>query len=384
VHGLPAEFWPRPCKRRREDQVSGNDASYSRARQQLPVGVVEQMAGQVLEGLLAQTGGAARVCGRRAFFVDGTSLRTPHRPQTKQEFPPTSNQHGESHWPVVKLLVAHDLETGLALPPVWGAMSGPQAVSEQALFEKLLDKGVPARALLVGDINFGVFSVAYAADQRGHPVVLRMQEQRARALLGGPLVDGIDRELEWRPSRDDRKSHPDLPADACVRGRLLVMLVRPGNGADAFLLVLFTTLPAAEASREELLQIYGKRWNIELDLRTLKGTLQLEQLTCTSPDMIAKEIHAAMITYNLVRAVMYAAAAQSGLAPRCYSFARVRHIVEHFLPFIAAARTPEEAQALIEKMMYCVGQKKLRQRKGRRSYPRAAWGRPRTFPSRKA
>jgi len=51
----------------------------------------------------------------------------------------------------------------------------------------------------------------------------------------------------------------------------------------------------------------------------LKGTLQLEQLTCTSPNMIAKEIHAAMITYNLVRAVMYAAAAQSGIAPRRYS-----------------------------------------------------------------
>jgi len=32
VHGLPAEFWPRPCKRRREDQVSSNDGSYSRAR----------------------------------------------------------------------------------------------------------------------------------------------------------------------------------------------------------------------------------------------------------------------------------------------------------------------------------------------------------------
>lgn len=385
VHGLPAEFWPRPCKRRRENQVSSNDASYSRARQELPVRVVEQIADQVLEGLLAQTpSSAARGCGRRAFFVDGTSLRTPHRPQTKQEFPPPSNQHGESHWPVVKMLVAHDLETGLALPPVWGAMSGPQAVSEQALFEKLLGEGVPAGAVLVGDINFGVFSVAYAADQRQHPVVLRMQECRARALLGGPLVDGIDRELEWRPSRADRNSHPDLPAEASVRGRLLVMLVRPDNGADAFLLVLFTTLAATQASREELLQIYGKRWNIELDLRTLKGTLQLEQLSCTSPDMIAKEIHAAMITYNLVRAVMCAAAAQSGLAPRRYSFARVRNVVKHFLPFIAAAQTPEEAQALIDKMMYCVGQKKLRQRKGRRSYPRAAWGRPRTFPSRKA
>jgi len=384
VHGLPAEFWPRPCKRRRENRVSSNDGSYSSARQELPLGVVEQIANQVWGGLLAQTGGAARVCGRRALFVDGTSLRAPHRPEMKEEFPPTSNQHGQSHWPVVKMLVAHDLETALAMPPVWGAMSGPRAVSEQALFEELLRERMPAGAVLVGDINFGVFSVAYAADQRQHPVVLRMQQQRARALLGGPLVDGIDREVEWRPSREERKSHPDLPADASVRGRLLVMLVQPDHGKDAFLLFLFTTLSAAEASREDVLQIYGKRWNIELDLRTLKGTLQLEQLTCTSPDMIAKEIHAAMITYNLVRAVMYAAAAQSGLAPRRYSFARVRNMVEHFLPFIAAAKTPEEAQALTEKMMYCVRQKKLRIRKGRRSYPREAWGRPRTFPSRKA
>jgi hypothetical protein len=384
VHGLPAEFWPRPCKRRREDQVSDNDGSYSTARQELPLCVVEQSAGRVLEGLLAQTGGAAPVFGRRALFVDGTSLRTAHRPKLNQKFPPSSNQHGESHWPVVKLLVAHDLETGLAMHPVWGAMSGPEAVSEQALFEKLLREAVPAGAILVGDINFGVFSVAYAADQRQYPVVLRMQEQRARVVLGGPLVDGIDREVEWRPSRDERKSHPELPADACVRGRLLVTLVRPDNGADAFLLVLFTTLAAAEASREDLLQLYGKRWNIELDLRTLKGTLQLEQLTCTSPDMVAKEIHAAMIAYNLVRAVMYAAAAQSGIAPRRYSFARVRNIVEHFLPFIVSAKTPEEAQALTDKMMRCVGNKKLRNRKGRRSYPRAVWGRPRTFPSRKA
>ena len=58
--------------------------------------------------------------------------------------------------------------------------------------------------------------MAYAADQRKHPnvlstlapVVFRMQEQRARVVLGGPLIDGIDREVEWRPSPDQRKNHP--------------------------------------------------------------------------------------------------------------------------------------------------------------------------------
>ena len=371
--------------------MSSNDGSYSTARQELPLSVnvlstlapVEQSANRVLEGLLAQTSSAAPVFGRRALFVDGTSLRTPHRPKLNKKFPPSSNQYGESHWPIVKMLVAHDLETGLAMHPVWGAMSGTKAVSEQALFEKLLREGVPAGAIIVGDINFGVFSVAYAADRRKHPVVLRMQPQRARALLGGPLEDGVDREVEWQPSKEERKSHPELPADACVRGRLLVTLVQPDNGAEAFLLALFTTLSSAEASREDLMKVYGKRWNIEVDLRTLKSLLQLEQLTSTTPDMVAKEIHAAMITYNLVRAAMCAAAAQEGISPRSYSFAGVRDVIEHFQPFIAAAKTPEEAQALTDKMMRCVRQKKLHKRKRGRSYPREVWGRPRTFPARK-
>jgi hypothetical protein len=91
-----------------------------------------------------------------------------------------------------------------------------------------------------------------------------------------------------------------------------------------------------------------------------------------------------MISYHLVRAAMCAAAEQSGLAPRSYSFARVRNFVQHFLPFIASARTPEEAQALTAKMMYCVGQKKLRPRNSRPSYPRKVWGKPQTFPSRRS
>ena len=76
------------------------------------------------------------------------------------------------------MLVAHDLLTGLARGPVWGALPGEHAVSEQALIEKLLVERMPGGAVVVGDISPGVFSVAYAAGQRQHPAVLRMQEQR--------------------------------------------------------------------------------------------------------------------------------------------------------------------------------------------------------------
>ena len=62
-------------------------------------------------------------------------MRMAHTPSLIEQFPPPSNQHGAGHWPVVRVLVAHDLRTGLAMRPEWGPMSGPNAVSEQQLLE---------------------------------------------------------------------------------------------------------------------------------------------------------------------------------------------------------------------------------------------------------
>ena len=60
-----------------------------------------------------------------------------------------------------------------------GPVNGSQAVSEQGLLEQWIER-LPSAAILVGDANFGIFSVAYAADQRGHPVVVRLTAARAK------------------------------------------------------------------------------------------------------------------------------------------------------------------------------------------------------------
>ncbi len=381
LRGLSLSFWAEPCARLRvgpdgkRRRLSSNTGSYNEARQRLPAGVVEACCEEVSKRLIE-----AMPPGRRVYFVDGTSVRTPNRPALSQMYPPASNQHQESHWPVIRLLVAHDVETALALRPAWGPMYGPQAVSEQALLEQVIER-VPGDAILLGDCNFGVFSVAYAATRRKHPVVLRMTPVRAKSMAGQELKDGLTKTITWRPSRSDQRAHPELSADACVPGRLIAQQVQPSDGSKPFLLTLFTTLPDSD---EEVIQLYGKRYSIELDLRTLKSTLQLEQLTSTSPQMVAKEIEIAMLAYNLVRAIICTAAAKAGLGPRQFSFTRVQKVIEAFTPLIAAAAAAGDAalsEELLEKMMYYVGQAKLPKRNRKKnSYQRAAWGRPRVYP----
>jgi hypothetical protein len=379
LQSLPACFWPNPCKRVRDWQqsgkpVSGNTAAYNQARQRMPLTVLEQSCDRIFEQLLARMAPGGGV-SRQAFVLDGSSMRLGCRPALTERFPPSSNQHGESHWPVIRVLVAHELETGLAMRPEWGAMYGPEAVSEQELLETSMGR-LPAGALLIGDSNFGIFSVAWAAAQKGHPVLLRLMPERARRLSGKSLKNRMDRELEWQPSKHERKAHPDLPPEACVRGRLIVRRVRPDGGGKPFLLALFTTVSEPV---KQILKLYGKRWDIETDLRTLKSQLQMEQLSSATADMAAKEIDMAIAAYNLVRAVICLAAQQSELPPREYSFSRAARIVESFAPKISSASNPEEAQRHFERMMYFLQQARLPRRK-RKSYPRAVWGTGKRYP----
>jgi len=55
-------------------------------------------------------------------------------PSLRKLYPPAENPaRGGAHWPVLRIVVLHDLETGLAEEPHWGPMYGNEAVGEQQL-----------------------------------------------------------------------------------------------------------------------------------------------------------------------------------------------------------------------------------------------------------
>lgn len=386
LRGLPASFWPRPCKRmqdwrERGKTPSSNTGGYNQARQALPLSVVQDSCDRIFEGLVDRFDEVGWQNRRRTFLLDGSTMRTAHTPALCETYPPGSNQHREGHWPLLRVLVAHDIDSGLAMRPQWGPVYGPDRVSEQELLESAIDR-LPKEAIVLGDCNFGVFSVAYAATQRQHPVLLRLTHERAQRLAGEPLRNRINRAITWTPSRADRRGHRELPEDASVTGRLIVRRIQPDHAGKPVLLALFTTLQLKE---KELLGLYGQRWKIETDLRTLKSTLRLDQLTCSTPDMVAKEIDMGIAAYNLVRAVTCLASQQSGMPPRSYSFTRVRRIVEIFTPLLGCAADPQEARQAFKQMMQYIQQATLpRRHRKRPAYPRRVWNRGASFPKRQA
>jgi hypothetical protein len=370
LHGNGRELLE-PCRKVNEGNISANTGAYNRARQRMPVEAAREVARQSFEQLhQIQAGSGLR---SRLFLVDGSSIRLAHTAAVLKAYPAAENQHGESHWPVLKVAVMHHVVTALAMDPQSGPMYGNEAVSEQRLAEPLID-GLPPASVLIGDRNFGIFSVMWYAHSQGHSVLMRMTALRAGRLRGGDLSHG-DHKVVWEPTRDDRRAHPDIPADACIQGRLIV--TRPAGMKED--LYLFTTL---EEPADQVSALYQERWHIETDLRSLKEQVRLHTITAQSPKMIACELLLAIASYNLIRAVMAEAARQTGVEPRDLSFARSRNA---FWAFARAINRPESEPDFDhhwQLLMRIIGQSKL-YRRSRPPYPRAVWPKLRTFPLRR-
>lgn len=359
------ELGPLIPKRRRR-RMSLRTGAYSRARQRLPLVVIRTVIRYLSEQLHKLLKQSEPGLDRPIYIPDGSSLRMPHSPELVKNYPPASNQHGQSHWPVLRVAVLHEARTGLATEVAYGPMYGPHAVSEQALLEQLLDR-VAAGALLVADRNFGIFATVFSIKRRACDAVVRLTKPRALLLAGGRLRPGTDRPIVWRPSSWDRRQHPALPADAAVAGRVLVCPVRGLSEP----LYLFTTLQSPAA---QVLRLYGLRWNIETDLRSLKKTVQLQPLRVTSQPMIEKDLLAAVAAYNLVRTVMCLAAQQAGLDPRQLSFAHVLYLVQPFAAGLWSDADSPRAREEIRWLIRAAAQCTLPKRRHRRSFPREVWG----------
>src|SRR5512140_812426 len=150
-------------QRRRAARASNNTGALSQARTNAPVEGVRMMAETIGEQLLQQVGGDDQ--GEPVMLLDGSSAQTPHTPELLDHYPPASNQHGAAHWPVLRIVVMHDLHSGLAALPAYGPMYGPKATSEQQLAEQLLDQAQEGTTI-VADRNFGIFTIAYECAKR--------------------------------------------------------------------------------------------------------------------------------------------------------------------------------------------------------------------------
>jgi Transposase DDE domain len=348
--------------------------SYCDARQRLPLGVIVELVHQTARRIEGAASDEWLWKGRRISLIDGSTSSMPDTTKNQRAFPQANTQKIGLGFPVMRYVALISLATGvvrdLALGPYKGKETG-----ETALFRTLLD-ALERGEIVLGDRCFASYFMIAELQQRGVDGLLRMHQRRKFDFRRGRPLGFEDHVVTWtkpeRPEWMDEETYAQIPSQMEIR-ELRFKVEQPGFRVDEVVLVT-TMLDAEEYTKEELADLFIQRWNIELDLRSIKDVMQMDVLRCKSPEMVEKEIWIHLLAYNLIRGVAAKAAKAHDKRPRQISF---KGTLQTMTAFQEALRwvSPPERERLVAAMLRAIAYHAVGDRPGRVE-PRANKRRP--------
>jgi DDE family transposase len=265
--------------------------------------------------------------GLRVFIVDGMSFLTQDTPALAKRYgkarngkKPASADRGR---PAPKLLMTVDLVGGF----VHQAIILPWARQERTCLARLL-KSCGQGALLLADRGLGGYGQLAAMTAAGVHACIRLprwltvhgtgkaNHRRIKRLGKQDLL------VRWKKTRIapwmSKQRWKQLP-DSLELRQIAYRILRPGYRTHWGWIITTLTDPKAYPA-EALVEVYGKRWQIEVCFRDLKKTLNLRQTTAKSIHAVRQQVLATLILYNLVRQIIKQAAKTQKVMPDRISF----------------------------------------------------------------
>ena len=323
---------------------SSDTGNYCRARQKLPEAVLKRLALESGQRLEASVPAGWLWFDRHAKIADGTTYSMPATDANQKTYPQSTAQKPGLGFPILRMMVVLSLATaglcGMALAPYAGKRTG-----ESSLLRSLLDSFDPGD-VVVGDRALGNYFLIALGLNRGIDWLARIHQARKINYRRSRWKACSEERVTWlrpqRPKWMDEATYATIPETLTLR-QIVVEVEELGFRPDRIALVS-TLLKERQYPADALAQLYRARWNVEVDIRSLKQYMDMEPLRTKTPEMIRKEIWTHWLAYNLTRKVIAQAAQEAGKRPRQISFTAARQSIA--AAWDRLSREPQAAKEL--------------------------------------
>jgi hypothetical protein len=313
--------------------------------------------------------------GRRVKLVDGATVTMPDTPENQAAYPQHKEQQPGCGFPIARLVVLFSLAVGTVLEAAISKCEG-KLTGENSLFRSLHDTLEPGEILLADRYYSGWFDMALLR-QRGVDFVLRKHQARANDFRCGKRLGTEDHVVRVnkppRPAWMSAEQYATMPEFLEIR-EVRVRVAQRGFRTKSFVIVT-SLLDAEQFTAKELADLYRRRWEAELNLRSLKQTLQMDHLRCKTPHRVRNEISMHLVAYNLIRGVMARAARAVSVSPWEISFKGALQTLNHFFPLLASGMPFDQYTRLLAR---CVAAHRVGDRPDRFE-PRLVKRRPKPY-----
>jgi hypothetical protein len=337
VNGLVAERVAAGKKK-----CSADTGAYCKARSRLPEELFWKLLRQSGRAVDEQADPEWNWNGHRVRVADGSTLAIADTDANRDEYPLQRNLKPGQHYPVVRILVIFSLAVGTVLDAAICPYRG-KGTGETAMLRSLADLFEPGDVLLADRYFSGYWDMAFWMARSVH-VVACISVSRKLDFRKGQRVGRCDHVIEWK--KTNRPDWIDEEAVQLVPARLRLRELRVPVNVPGFrtrFVHIVTTLTDGEVySKESLGDLYRRRWQAELNLRSLKTHMGMRQLRCETPAMVRKEFATYLLAYNCIRRVASEAARTARVWPEKISFKNTMQAINEFFPRLHQAARIED------------------------------------------
>jgi len=327
---------------------SADTGAYCTARERIPEEACLQLARETGRTVDEQAPPEWLWLSRRVLDVDGSTITMPDTPENQAEYPQVPGQRRGCGFPIARIVVVFSLAVGTVLDAAIGRYQGKQT-GENSLF-RTLHGMLREKDVVLADRYFsGWFDLALLQVRRVDMVV-RKHQLRFTDFRTGRRLGPHDHLVRWsKPARPDwmsKEQYAALPDQLTLR-EVRVVVQQKGFRTEE-LLIVTTLLDAESYPAAEIAVLYRRRWQAELNLRSLKIVLQMDQLRCKTPHRVRNEFYMHFVAYNLIRQLMAVSAQKAGLEPWTISFKGTLQTIVNLLPLLnTRLATADWCQALL-------------------------------------
>jgi putative transposase len=313
---------------------SADTGAYCTARDRLPEDACSQLARDTGRQVDEEAPASWRWLGHRVVDVDGSTTTMADTADNQAEYPQQPGQKPGCGFPIARIVVVFSLAVGTVLDAALGKYQGKQT-GENSLFRTLHDHLHEGDVVLADRYYSGWFDLALLQQRAVHSVI-RKHQLRATDFRTGQRLGPGDQLACWskpqRPAWMSPEQYAALPDTLTLR-EVRVRVEQKGFRTEE-LIVVTTLLDPEKYTAAEIAKLYRRRWQAELNLRSLKIVLQMDHLRCKTPHRVRNEFFMHLLAYNLIRKVMAMAAFKAGVEPWTVSFKGALQTMDRLLPLL--------------------------------------------------
>jgi len=309
---------------------SANTAAYCKARTRLSEESISTITKVSAEKLEEEAPPQWLWNKKHIKLIDGSTVFMPDTPENQVAYPQMKNQKAGLGFPIARIVTVVSYSTGAVLDLAISRCFGKGA-GEHTLLRQIMRVFKPGDVAL-GDCYYASFFLIAKLIELKVDVVFPIHNGRHHDFRKGVRLGKKDHIMQWKkPKKPEWMSHEDYTAFPEEISMREVEIQNQRKGFKLKKRIIVTTfLDSRVVSRNDLKMIYDYRWCVEIDLKSIKDTMDMGILRGKTPEMVRKEIWMHILAYNLIRKIMAQAAYIHEKNPRDLSFKLALQMVDAF------------------------------------------------------